>query len=58
MDRSAAEVAPKAKRIDLDEAELRLLLKACKKYRGSVPSYLQSAQPDLRLLDAVIRKLS
>lgn len=58
MDRPPGEVAPKAKRIDLDEAELRLLLKACTRYRYSVRGYLQSAQSELRLLDAVIRKLS
>ena len=58
MDRAAGEVAPKTKRIDLDEAELRLLLKACKRYRYSVPAYLQSGRLELRLVDAVIRKLS
>jgi hypothetical protein len=58
VDRAAEEAAPKTKRIELDEAERRLLLKACKKYRYSVPAYLQSGQPELRLLDAVIRKLS
>ena len=58
MDRPAGEVAPKSKRVDLDTAELRLLLKACKKYRCSVPAYLQSAEPELRLLDAVVSKLS
>jgi hypothetical protein len=33
------------------------LLKACRKYRGSIPVYLQSVQAELVLVDEIIRKL-
>jgi hypothetical protein len=48
----------KARRIDLEAEELTVLLKACAKYRSSLPIYLQSGQPELRLIEAIIRKLS
>jgi hypothetical protein len=32
-------------------------LKACRKYRGTIPVYLQSVQGELALVDEVIRKL-
>lgn len=38
--------------------ELAVLLKACERYRTSLPIYLQSAQPELSVVDALIRKLS
>jgi hypothetical protein len=42
----------------LDRDELTLVLTACRRYRQSVPVYLASSQPELRLIRAVIRKLS
>ena len=42
----------------LDRDELVVLLTACRRYRQSVPIYLASSQPELRLIRTVIRKLS
>ncbi|HEY7697882.1 MAG TPA: hypothetical protein VIE88_05665 [Vicinamibacteria bacterium] len=33
------------------------MLKACRKYRGTLPVYLQSAQAQVALVDGIIRKL-
>jgi hypothetical protein len=40
-----------------EASEIALLLKACRKYRGTIPVYLQSVQPELVLVDELIRKL-
>ena len=58
MERSEAEGEPTAKRIDLDAEEVTVLRKACAKYRSSLPIYLESGQPELRLIEAIIRKLA
>jgi len=42
----------------LTEAEKELLLKACKKYRYTIPAYLESRQAELQVMDALINKLS
>jgi hypothetical protein len=39
-------------------AEVEVLLKACKRYRGAIPTYLQSARTEMEILDAVLRKLA
>jgi hypothetical protein len=46
------------RKVELDPEELRTLLAACEMYRHSVPCYLASRQPELRLLKTVMRKLS
>jgi hypothetical protein len=46
-----------ARRVALDPSELALLLRACRKYRGSLPSYLRSAQSELALTDELMKKL-
>ena len=38
--------------------ELAVLLKVCERYRTSLPIYLKSAQSELSVVDALIRKLS
>ena len=43
--------------VDLSAEEVRLVLKACARFRCSLPLYLQSCQADLETLDAVVRKL-
>jgi hypothetical protein len=58
VERSGEHGEPKARRIELEAEELTLLLKACAKYRSSLPIYLQARQPELRLIEAIIRKLS
>ena len=45
-------------KVVLDSDELRALRAACDLYRHSIPVYLAASQPELRLLKAVIRKLS
>ncbi len=50
--------SPGRRPVVLDRDELALLLTACRRYRQSVPVYLASSQPELRLIQAVIRKLS
>ena len=60
--------APKAKKrkaatngsfqITLTPAEKELLLKACMKYRYTIPAYIQSAQPEADRLNGIIEKLS
>ena len=42
----------------LSEEEKKLLLKACKRFRGSIPIYLHSGKLDAQLLDTAIVKLS
>jgi hypothetical protein len=46
-----------ARRVALDPSELALLLRACRKYRASLPSYLRSAQSELALTDELMKKL-
>ena len=51
--------ADKAKswHLDLDGAEREILLKACKLYRARIPSYLQSRQTEVQMVDNIIEKL-
>ena len=46
------------RRVALTTAEIETLLKACTRYRASLPIYLQSTQTELEILEALIRKLS
>ncbi len=57
MEHSEEEGEPK-RPVELEASELSLVLKACAAYRSSLPIYLQSGQQELRLIDAIIRKLS
>ena len=43
--------------LDLSSFEKEILLKACKKYRAKIPSYLLSKQSELETIDRVIQKL-
>jgi hypothetical protein len=45
------------RRVDLQAAEIQILLKACRKYRASIPSYLQSVQTELALVSELLLKL-
>lgn len=45
-------------RIILTQAEKEILLKACAKYRNTIPAYLQSRQDEVETLNAIVRKLS
>jgi len=47
-----------ARPVELSTDELAVVLEACRRYRQSIPIYLASSQPELRLIQAVIRKLS
>lgn len=46
-----------ARRVDLHSDEIALLLRACRKYRGTLPTYLQAVQAELVTLDGLIEKL-
>ena len=50
--------ASEAGGLSFTRAEIELLLKACSKYRSVIPIYLKSSEAELRLIDAIIRKLS
>jgi len=41
----------------LDPQERTLLRRACERYQAQLPSYLEVAQADLRLLRRLLRKL-
>lgn len=43
--------------MDLQAAEVELLLKACQKFRSTLPAYLLSARDDMALADALLKKL-
>jgi hypothetical protein len=45
-------------KIILTETERQTLLKACERYRHSIPTYIQSKQAELHVVDAIIEKLS
>ncbi len=44
-------------RVDLQAAEVELLLKACQKYRATLPGYLLSAQEEMEIIDELLEKL-
>ena len=56
MDKDDEKAAPRT--LSFTKAEIESLLKACKKYRATLPAYLQSAAAELRVMDGLIRKLS
>jgi len=49
---------PHSVRINLTLTEREILLKACHKYRYSIPAYIQSRKAEMEALDAIIEKLS
>ncbi len=49
---------PQSLQISLTEAEREVLLEACKRYRYKIPAYIRSKEPELRLVDEIIAKLS
>ncbi len=44
-------------RVDLQAEELEVLVKACQKYRASLPCYLASAQDDVARAQGLIERL-
>jgi ABC-type oligopeptide transport system substrate-binding subunit len=57
-DKKVSETDSQTVRITLTQAERELLLKACMKYRYTIPAYFQSRQAELETLNAIINKLS
>ncbi|TDI44818.1 MAG: hypothetical protein E2P02_08715 [Acidobacteria bacterium] len=51
-------VASATHQVDLEAEELAVLVKACKKYRASLPGYLASAQDDVARAEYLIDKLA
>jgi hypothetical protein len=52
--------APKGgaeRKFALSPLERELLLRACARYRSSLPSYLASSREELRILARILRKL-
>jgi hypothetical protein len=45
-------------RIILTQVERELLLKACLKFRYTIPAYIRSKQAEVDVLDAIVGKLS
>jgi hypothetical protein len=54
----SAPAARNGRPVELSDDELAVVLAACRRYRQSIPIYLESSQPELQLIRAVIRKLS
>jgi len=46
------------RRLDLNTAEKEILLKACRMYRASIPSYLKSKQAEIKMMDNIIEILT
>ena len=57
-DKKVSETDSQTVRIALTQAERELLLKACMKYRYTIPAYLQSRQAEVETLNAIVNKLS
>lgn len=47
-----------SKKIILSDTEKKVLLKAIQRYKQKIPSYIQSNQEEIRILDSLIEKLS
>jgi hypothetical protein len=43
-------------RLDLNSFEIEVLLRACRKYRSTLPIYLQSSQDELKALNGLIER--
>ena len=50
--------SPRTLQLILTKAEREVLLKACKRYRYTIPGYIKSKQPEIRVVDGIIQKLS
>lgn len=48
---------PAAGVIELTAAEIDLLVRLCRKYRSSIPIYLQCVREELHLVDDALQKL-
>ena len=43
--------------LNLNRDETLILLKACQRYRASIPSYIRAKQNEVATMDAIIQKL-
>lgn len=48
---------PRGRKLELSPEERALLRRACRYYRGSVPSYLASRREEAAMLDQILRRL-
>ena len=48
----------RAVQITLTQVEREILLKACQKYRYTIPAYIKSRQAEMDTLDALLGKLA
>ena len=44
--------------LKLEPDEARILLKACRRYRSTIPSYLQAKQAEVDIIDSIIKILA
>ena len=47
----------KVMRFELSENDARILLKACQRYRATIPSYLQIKKNEVKFIDRLIKIL-
>jgi len=52
------DVCKQSERLTVTPFEREILLKACEKYRYTIPAYIQSRQSEADALEALIKKLS
>jgi len=55
---SRASAKSATRKVALTTDEVKAVLLACERYRHTIPVYLASSQSELKLIKAVIRKLS
>lgn len=44
--------------IDLTDEEIKILIRACQKYRSTIPSYIMSKKTEIIILDDLVQKLT
>jgi len=53
-----ADEPPAERRVGLTAEEVQVLLRALTRYRGTLPVYLQANQPELRVIEELVARLS
>ena len=44
--------------IELTDEEAKILIRACRKYRSTIPSYIMSKKDEINTLDELVQKLT
>jgi hypothetical protein len=53
-----ADELPRERTVGLSAEEVEVLLRALTRYRGTLPTYLQSNQRELRVIEELVARLS